>query len=162
MRYFNFANGYKNFNFMKKISSIVALLLIVVGAHATDPSASMKPIMTKATQVLDLIEDDHDLEVVRMEFDILRNTKTTIRTLSKGWTYLILAFGDDRFKDIDVRVYRKEKGGWTLVEKDNDSSEVAAVTVVPSYTEEYKIEITAYQFESGYDVGHYGLVIAHE
>ena len=92
----------------------------------------------------------------------MSSTKSTIRTLSSDWEYAIVAFGDYRFKDIDVKVYRKIDGYWTLIEQDTDANSMAVVTVKPTYTAEYKIEIKAYSFESGYDVGHYGLIIAHE
>ena len=74
---------------------------------------------------------------------------------------MIVAFGDFRFRDIDIKVYRYVNGYWQLIEKDMDAESVAAVSITPSYTEEYKIEISAYSFESDYNVGHYGLIIAH-
>lgn len=38
----------------------------------------------------------------------------------------------------------------------------AAVSITPEQTCDYLIEISAYSYESGYDVGHYGLIIAHD
>ena len=142
------------------------LLLALVSALSlnvfSDSSTSMAPIMSRAVDIMKLVEDDMNKEIVRMEYDILRTTKTTTRILSSGWTYFIIAFGDYRFKDIDIKVYRNVQGSWQLVGKDNDSSAVAIVTVTPQYEGEYLIEISAYSFESGYEVGHYGLIIAHE
>jgi hypothetical protein len=147
---------------MKK-SLLLCLLVVAFCANAlASRSTSMRPIMNKAEEVVDMIEDDLDLEIVRIEYDILSSTKSTIRTLSSDWEYAIVAFGDYRFKDIDVKVYRKIDGYWTLIEQDTDANSMAVVTVKPTYTAEYKIEIKAYSFESGYDVGHYGLIIAHE
>lgn len=125
-------------------------------------TASMRPIMDKSESIVEMIEDDMDMEIVRIEYDILSTTKSTIRTLHDDYEYVIVAFGDYRFKDIDVKVYRKVDGYWTLIEQDTDASSVAAVTIKPSYTTEYKIEIKAYSFEDGYDIGHYGLIVAHE
>lgn len=118
--------------------------------------------MSRAADIVRYVEDEMDMEVVRMEYDILRTTKTTTRILSSGWTYAIIAFGDYRFKDIDVKVYRNVQGSWQLVDKDNDASAIAIVSITPQYEGEYLIEIAAYSFESGYEVGHYGLIIAHE
>lgn len=123
---------------------------------------SMYSIMNKSESLVDYLENELNLEIVRMEYDILRTTKTTIRVLSPEWRYQIIAFGDYRFKDIDVLVYRKINGSWTLVEKDQDTSEIALVSISPEYAEEFLIEIKAYSFNDGYDVGHYGLIIAHE
>lgn len=140
------------------------MLLVAASVMAGDYSTSMTPIMKDAEKLVTLMEDEHDLEIVRMEYDILRTSKTTTRVLSKDWTYMIVAFGDFRFKDIDVKVYRQSSktGNWILVAHDEDESDTAIVTVTPEYDQEYLIEISAYQFNSGYEVGHYGLIIAHD
>lgn len=147
---------------MQKCTTLLALLLVAVGAMAGNSETSMVPIMRDAEKIVSVLEDQHDMEIVRMEYDILRTTKTTTRTLSKGWTYMIVAFGDFRFKDIDVKLYRRSASGWLLVDKDDDESDTAIVSVTPEYDEDYMIEISAYKFNPGYEVGHYGLVIAHE
>lgn len=123
---------------------------------------SMVPILNKSEGLVDYLENELNLEIVRMEYDILKTTKTTSRVLSSGWTYSIVAFGDYRFKDIDISVYKRVNGSWSLVERDQDSSEIALVVITPEYTEEYLIEIKAYSFNDGYEVGHYGLIVAHE
>lgn len=148
---------------MKKLFFALVLAFMMCGnAFSQRSSTSMAPIMSKAEDLVQYLEREADLEIVRMEYDILRNTKTTTRMLSSGWTYTIIAFGDYRFRDIDVRVYKKVYGEWQLVESDNDTNAVAIVNVTPQYDGEYLIEIKAYSFEPGYDVGHYGLIIAHE
>ncbi len=148
---------------MKKLTFVlVALLCMSQAGFAANRSTSMSPIMSKAKELMNYIEDEQNLEIVRMEFDILSSSKSTFRSLSSSYTYTIIAFGDYRFKDIDVKVYRKSGGEWTLVEEDVDTSSVAVVSVKPSYTAEYKIVISAYKFNDGYDVGHYGLFICHE
>ena len=149
------------FMFMKKylFSILLAILPYVIFANY---STSMFPIINKSEEIVRLIEDDWGMEVVRMEYDILRTTKTTMRTLTNEYTYVVVAFGDFRFRDIDVKVYKNVYGEWQLVEKDADSSAIAAVSLTPTQTCEYLIEISAFSFESGYEVGHYGLIIAHE
>lgn len=146
---------------MKKCILFV-LLAMACNMFSGNYSTTMTPIMSKGEELVKYIENELDMEVVRMEYDILRTTKTTTRILSPGWTYTIVAFGDYRFRDIDIKVYRNNQGSWQLVDKDSDASAVAAVNITPSYESEYLIEISAYSFESGYDVGHYGLIIAHE
>ena len=54
-------------------------------------------------------------------------------------------------------------GKWTvLIEKDEDTESVAVVSISPSTTAEYKIVMSAYSFEDGFDAGHYGLIVFHE
>lgn len=147
-------------NIARKILLLI-LSLFVSSSIFSDYSTSMFPIMNKSEGIVKMIENDLNMEIVRIEYDILSTSKSTIRTLTNGWTYMIVAFGDFRFRDIDIKVYRYVNGYWQLIEKDMDAESVAAVSITPSYTEEYKIEISAYSFESDYNVGHYGLIIAH-
>lgn len=146
---------------MKRILNLLFLLVAPIIVCA-DYSTSMFPIINKSKEIVELIENDLGKEIVRMEYDILRTTKTTIRTLTDDYTYYIVAFGDFRFKDIDVKVYKKVYGEWQIVEKDADANAMAAVSITPEQTCDYLIEISAYSYESGYDVGHYGLIIAHD
>ncbi len=146
---------------MKKLF-IFIYLSATVSMYAGNNTTTMTPIMNRAEEIVKYIEDDMNLEIVRMEYDILRTSKATTRYLSHGWTYMIVAFGDFRFKDIDVKVYRKDDGNWQEIGKDNDDSSVAIVYISPEQDAEYGIEITAYSFNEGYEVGHYGLIIAHE
>ena len=149
---------------MKRLFFTLFFTLMISNIYclAGNSETSMVSIMDKTERLVNYLEQDMDLEIVRMEFDILRTTKKTYRKLSAGWTYVICAFGDHRFKDIDVKVYRKVGGDWQIVEKDADAQAVAVVTISPQSEGDYLIEISAYAFESGYDVGHYGLIIAHE
>lgn len=122
----------------------------------------MSAIMSEAVDYIDIIEMEYGQEIVRMEFDIIRTTKQTTRVLSEGYTYGIIAFGDYRMKDIDIKVYKYTNNQWTLVGEDQDVDASAGVSITPYTTSEYKIEISAYEFNSGYDVCHYGLIIYHE
>ena len=147
---------------MKKLFLALCFATLLLPSKVkADDGTSMFPIIRLTNELVSYIENDMNYEIVRIEFDILSTTKTSIRTLSEGYNYTICAYGDDRFKDIDVKVYVKQNGSWVEVEKDEDVSATAVVSVTPAYTREYKIEIKAYQFDSGYSVGHYGLIICH-
>ncbi|MGM9688480.1 MAG: hypothetical protein ACI3YD_05460 [Alloprevotella sp.] len=139
---------------------LIAFAAVLSTAHADD--RSMQPILNKGEIIANYVEQELEKEIVRIEYDILSTTKTTTRILAKGWNYSILAFGDERFEDIDVVVYRKSNGAWVEVARDADSEALAMVNVSPSTQGEYKIEIKAYKFKAGYNIGHYGLIIAHE
>ena len=148
---------------MKKNILLTAVAIFtVIGANAQRPDVSMKPILEKAVNLIELIEDQYDQEIVRMEFDIVTDSKETFRTLYDGIEYTIVAFADDRVADLDVRVYTWDSGDWALVKKDSDSSDVAVVSLTPDETARYRIVVSAYTFNSGYSAAHYGLIIFHE
>lgn len=125
-------------------------------------NSSMSPILSDAIKIMDMVENEYEQEIVRMEFDIINDKKSTYRTLTNKYTYGIIAFGDYRVKDIDIKVYKWVNNDWRLIEKDVDTDCRAAVSITPSYTEQYKIEISVYQFEEGYSAAHYGLIIFHK
>ncbi|MBR5604468.1 MAG: hypothetical protein IKW51_09795 [Bacteroidales bacterium] len=147
---------------MKKIICLIALLGAFFTSNAQKEEISMSAIMSDAIDYIKLIEMEYGQEIVRMEFDIINSTKQTIRTLTSDYEYGIVAFGDYRIKDIDIKVYKLTNGQWTLIEQDQETTSNAAVTIKPYITSEYKIEIKAYEFNSGYSAGHYGLIIFHE
>ena len=126
-----------------------------------DKGTSMEPILARAEPLVKRIEAK-DNEIVRMEYDLIFDKKSTSRTLYDGWTYGIVAFGDYRIEDIDIAVYKKSRGEWKLVEKDAENDDEASVVIKPYRNEEYRIDITVYKFKKGYTVGHYGLLIFHE
>lgn len=148
---------------MKRFKLLFTLaFLSTLPMVSQNSSTTMRSIINKSSEIVTFVENDMNMEIVRLECDILRTTKTTTRILSQGWTYAIIAYGDYRFKDIDLKVYRNVQGSWQLVAKDNDSSATSVVSVEPQTEGEYLIEISAYSFEPGYEAGHYGLIIAHE
>lgn len=146
---------------MKKVIFLLFFAL-TAGFVFGQSETSMAPILEEAVPIIETIEDE-DLEIVRMEFDIIgENTKATYRYLHEGWEYAIIAFGDYRVKDMDVIVYKDVDGTWVEIAKDEDIDATAIVTVEPSYTAQYMIEIDCWEFEPGYSVAHYGLIICHE
>jgi len=148
--------------YMRKLLLIVTALLITAGYSFGQSETSMAPILEEAIPIIETIEGE-GLEIVRMEYDIVGETaKTTYRYLHEGWEYAIIAFGDFRVKDMDVKVYKDVDGNWVEITKDEDVDATAIVTVTPSYTAQYMIEIECYEFEPGYSVAHYGLIICHE
>lgn len=147
---------------MKKQIILLFAFVCSINTYAQKEEVSMYSILENAGKYLNYIERELGQEIVRMEFDIIHSSKQTFRTLTDDYTYGICAFGDHRIKDIDVKVYKWVNEQWVLIEKDEDSESVAVVTISPSTTAEYKIVISAYSFEDGYEAGHYGLMIFHE
>jgi hypothetical protein len=144
-------------------ATLILLLSIPLTGILAQPEmgTSMKPILTDALSYIQTAEDK-GFEIVRMEFDIISDTKSTYRTLIEGWTYAVIAFGDYRISDIDIAIYKDVDGTWTLIQKDNAEAANASVIIKPSSTGMYKIDILAYKFVPGYSAAHYGLLIIHE
>lgn len=141
---------------------VLLSLILAFPIHAEDDGTSMMPILNKAQQIAEYLEEECQKEIVRIEFDILWDTKVSYRTLNKGWTYNIVAFGDFRFSDIDVSIFKYNGNEWVLEETDADSKDVAIVSITPNNDSEYRIEIKAYKYHDGYKAGHYGLIVCHE
>lgn len=146
---------------MKKLFLIIPVLLLSIGFAYSQSETSMAPILEEALPIIEMVEDE-DLEIVRMEFDIVgESAKASYRFLHEGYEYGVIAFGDFRVKDMDVTVYKDVDGTWVEITKDEDIDAIAYVTVEPSYTAQYMIEIEVYEFEPDYSVAHYGLIICH-
>ena len=122
---------------------------------------SLLPIISEAIPKIREIEESK-LEIVRMEFDIISKSKSTYRTLLSDWSYAIIAFGDYRVKDIDVKISKEVDGKWIEVKKDDSAKNKALVIIDPTFSGLYQIEITVYEYNDGYSTAHYGLIICHE
>jgi len=150
---------------MKKLIPVFAFFLFATGAFAqTEKDRSMKPILEDCKTLIDDIESKNE-EIVRMEFDIVKDTKETFRTLTDSYTYGITAVGDYRIKKIGLELYSEnysQSNTWTLVKVENADKYYASMTIKPSDTKRYKIVVKAIDFENDNTVGHYGLLIYHE
>lgn len=113
---------------------LATCLVLFTSSALADDGISIIPIMEITQSIVELIENDHNEEVVHIEMDTLRDEKSIIRTLYDDSSYTIAAFGDSRYEDIDVYVYRSTGPGvddWTLETRDNNNSSVAVVGVQP-------------------------------
>ncbi|MBR5087695.1 MAG: hypothetical protein IKX31_11905 [Muribaculaceae bacterium] len=148
---------------MKKFLLLAVIFVLAASsAHAYREDVSMVPILQKSLGIIDLIENDYENEIVRIEFDIVSTSKESYRVLTSDYTYTIVAFGDDRIKDIDVALYKWDGTDWILVKKDNDAEDVALITYTPRTTANYKVVVSAYSFYGSYTAAHYGLIYYHE
>ena len=152
-------------------TKIIATLLFIISAGAlyaqsdysksdNERGTSMMPIYKQGNELIKIVEEK-DLEIVRMEYDIVTTKKkNSWRILVKDVKYSVIVFGDYRIKDIDVAVYRYVNKEWVKVTKDKKEDSFAIVSLSPDKTEEYKIEISVYEFKEGYTAAHYGLFVA--
>jgi len=151
-----------NLTFITTLFLTITLSLFSVSfSFGQTRSMGSDGILGKLQNVIDEAEN-REMEVVRIEADIIRTPKETIRTLDPSFSYSIVAVASNRIQDIDIEVYKKINYQWVLIEKDDDEQDIAAVTIEPSDYDEYKIVVKVYKFYSDYDVGHYGLAIIHD
>lgn len=143
-------------------ASFLIIMLFSSMLFAQNVDISMGEFIEEISEYVQVIETDYGQEVVRTEFDIIRTSKETYRILTDDYEYGVFVIGDDRIKDIDVKVYKKVEGDWTLIGQDEEEDAQALVTIEPSTTTQYKIEISAYEFHEGYEVGFYSLIVYHE
>lgn len=122
---------------------------------------SLTPILKDVQPVLDELEAK-GLEIVRMEIDIVKTSKSSYRTLHSDWAYGIAVVGDYRFTNLDIKVYQQVDGNWQLIKEDVAEDKAAVVIIEPTETTEYMIEIINTEAAEGYVGGHYALLIFHE
>ena len=148
----------------KNLKNIVLTFMFMstFTAAVAQSETTMTDIYERGNSIIEMLEDGHDMEIVRIEYDIVSSSKSTVRTLYSDWTYTIVGFADRRVADLDVVVYRKQGGRWVEVEHDTDTDNTPVVTITPSSTAEYKIEVSVAQFHEGESAAHYGLMICHD
>jgi hypothetical protein len=144
------------------VPSVLSLLVFGHILHA-DIYTTMKGVMDDMTEYVYFLEDSLDQEIVHVQADIITGDGTTFsRTLHQGWTYGIAAFGDWRIKDLDITVYIDVDGEWVEVNSDDESDNHPVVTVEPTATNMYLIELSVYKWDEDYSAAHYGMLIYHE
>ncbi|NJN77937.1 MAG: hypothetical protein HC803_06070 [Saprospiraceae bacterium] len=153
---------------MKNTLMLLVALFVCVSSFAqstadddNENGTSLIPILKDVAPVLDKLEGE-GLEIVRMEIDIVKDSKSTSRVLHKGWSYGIAVVGDYRFANLDIKVYQQIDGNWQLIKEDTDADKSAVVIIEPSETTEYIIEIINTENVEGYSGGHYALLVFHE
>jgi hypothetical protein len=140
-----------------------ALFIVVPCMMHADMYTTMKGVLSDMSEYVDFLEDSLDQEVVHLQADIITKKGTTFtRTLHQGWTYGIAAFGDWRIKDLDITVYMDVDGEWVEVMSDDESDNHPLVSVEPTETNTYLIELTVYKWDEEYTAAHYGMLIYHE
>ena len=152
---------------MKKFYLFSLLLISVLSSIAQSEkelenkkASSMMPIVDGLYETIATLEKEN-VEIVRVEFDIIFNKKTLIRKLSSKYTYGVMVYGDYKIKKIDVRILKKEGNKWQLHENGENNGSSSIVHIEPSETQSYKIEVEVAEFAEGYSSGHYGLIIIH-
>jgi hypothetical protein len=72
------------------------------------------------------------------------------RTFYRGNTYALVAGGDSRVRDVDIKVYDEN---WRLIASDEDSSAIAVVQFTPRWTGPFHVRTIYYRGEIVGSVG---------
>lgn len=141
----------------------LVLMLIIPAFVCADEYTTMKDVIIEMAGYVAYLEDSLDQEIVHMQADIITEDGTTFtRTLHEGWTYGVTAYGDWRIRDLDINVYKDVDGEWVKIVGDEASDNHPTVTVKPTNTGTYLIELKVYEFDGDYSAAHYGMLIYHE
>lgn len=132
-------------------------------AQSDDYRKVIKDIMAQSEAIVDEVIEA-GLEVVRLEYDLVRDSKNSFRVLSPNYTYGVIAFGDvNRFEDVDLVVYKSDgEGGWEKVGADTDKTNEAVVKIEPDESAEYRFEVKAVKFKDDNTIGNYCLIICNK
>ncbi|MBR1838451.1 MAG: hypothetical protein IJ786_02730 [Bacteroidaceae bacterium] len=152
---------YKTFHYMKCAVLALVLCTAAMPLSVSAQDTSMKDIYSVGQQLINYIEDQTNSEIVHIEYDIISNTKVITRRLVDSYTYTVMAFSDGRVQDLDLTVYKRSGNDWVVLVRDNEDDNTPLKTFTPPYSGEYRIEVKAYKFKSGYSAAHYGLFIYH-
>ncbi len=148
---------------MKHLKISIILLFFTLLTTNTIGQTSVQKVYNSGFLVTKAIEEK-GLEVVHLEYNMLSDTlasKSLQRYLTTGYEYIIMAFGGDEIKDLDIKIYKDIPEKWKYITEDDSEDNFATAKVIPDSTKKYLIKIFANEFEQGKSAGYYGLVIAH-
>ncbi len=151
---------------MKRL--LLALFLYFLFFPANSPAQCINeklslPIYKMGAELVEKF-DDQGNEIVRIEYDLVFNSKESFRSLSSDWEYTIIGFADNGVKDLDLKLYEYDESTekWSFVAEDKGSESYSIVKVKPEVTKLYKVEIIVYEFIEGYSAARYGLMYVHD
>jgi len=145
---------------MKKLIITTGLFyfLVCLSLHTQAQTKGIPLFIKTSLEILETVEKNN-LQTARVEYDMIYSKKQlSWRTLYSGNTYQIMAYADENVKDLDIAVYAYEDGQWKRLARDSDEKQIASVVFTPDETQEYKIELSVYEFAEGKDSAKYCLL----
>ncbi|MCC6280376.1 MAG: hypothetical protein IT262_07245 [Saprospiraceae bacterium] len=112
----------------------------------SNAQVSVKEILRKAILLVAAIEEQgHQILLVQLDNVKAGGSSSQTYPLSSGSTYMIVAMGDERIKDIDLCVY---DAAGVKIKCDADEKNVAIVSLVSSESDRYKFTVKPFAMES--------------
>jgi len=151
-----------------KISAFFTLTisLLLISAHNINgqSATTMQDIMDTVNKKVVELEDQKNMEIVNMTFDLLVNQgkKSVWRYLDPSFDYDVVVLGDRRINKIKLTVYKKDNpsGNWILV--DEYSASQPQLRLDPQDFEQYEFTVTVDEFKTGEATGHFALILYHQ
>ncbi|MFC2100335.1 hypothetical protein ACFLRZ_00750 [Bacteroidota bacterium] len=124
-----------------------------------EKGSSMIPIIYELDTLVNIIEKQFEAEIVRMEFDIIKDTAFSYRTLFPGYRYGVFVYGDYRIKEIDLAIYEQTETGWSYVSSGSIDKNTSIGWIEPEKPGMYSVKIFVKEFLEGFRGAHYGILI---
>jgi len=120
---------------LKELTHMLALLLSTMLSYASDASLCVSMANTIATQ--------DGYHTVFVDEDTLKQGQMKYYTfdLQAGRSYLVVACGDEKVKDLDLRVYDTQLN---IIALDNRDEKYAMVYVTPVWGATFRIDTILY------------------
>lgn len=126
-----------------------------------DKGTSMLPITFDLIDNIKALEAEN-VEIVKIEFDLIFTTKEIVRTLSSGYTYGAIIYGDYRIKKLKLDIYKEINGSWKHEGTGSFVEGICSISIPVIETANYKFKLTVSEFHNDYKVGHYGFILIHD
>ena len=123
--------------------------------------SSMMPIIYELDTLVNIIENDFKAEIVRMEFDIIRDTAISYRNMFPGYRYGIFVYGDYRIKELNLSVFQKNGAKWENISTGTIDKNTSLAWVEPKRPGLFTIKVYVNEFYGEFNGGHYGILIFH-
>ncbi len=147
---------------MRKLKVYVASIAILQLLNAPAKAQDIYPVYRQAETYITFLQEK-EYEIVRIEYDLLFSSKSSVRTLTSAYNYGIIAFGDkNAIESVDLIVYRKSGDDWIEEARDIVSPEFASVVLRPERNDEYRFEVKVRKFKTGFTGGYYGIIVFHD
>ena len=121
----------------------------------------MRPIIFELDTLVNIVENSFKAQIVRMEFDIVKDTAYSVRMLYPGFKYGIFAYGDYRLCKIGVDIMKQNEGKMEYVTSGNfdEKSCTTLGWVEPTEPTLYTFKIYAADRKPDFKGAHYGIII---
>jgi hypothetical protein len=148
---------------MKKVYFfLISIFFLALGLSEINQAQSLRGIIESGITVANRLTAAN-IEMVRSNFDILSTTsdiKRTYRVLSAKQTYSIGVFANEGVENLALIVYEPVGNDWVEIARGDSATWREYVSVAPTTTQLYRIDVVANKFSSGYKYGYYNLFIA--
>ncbi len=141
---------------MKKIFFTITLVFLTTLIFAQNNS--IIPIFQQTADYIKLIEEKHKQNVVRLEYNAIKNSNSTYIELFDSVQYGVLVFGDDNIKNLSLKISNLENNDWKNIVTQNGENGIIMFYKVFGKADLYKFEIIT-ELKKNAKYGYYSLMV---